>query len=476
MADVKFSQFTVGNEMQVGDLPVGLRPSSPTLNFQFNFPGTGIKDSSGNYLFQYGSAGALSVNNLQFFNSITGTPVTISSVGSDMNIPISILTKGTGALFLNNLRWPLTDGTAGQVLTTDGTGDLSFAAVAGAISSVTGTVNQVLVNGTTGVPQTGAITLTLPQDIAPASSPSFNTVKAGYTTTATSATTTTLTAGSTYQQFFTGATTQTVLMPVTSTLALGQSYYVVNNSTGSVTLQSSGANAIQVMAANTFAILTCILTSGTTAASWNSEYSANGGGSGTVNFGSANQLAYYAAGGTAVSGFATTPSSVLVSNSAGLAVPIWQAVTNGQLIIGSTGATPAAATLTAGANIGIVNAAGSITISATGMAAFAWNVVTGTTQAMLSNNGYITNNAGLVTLTLPAASAVGDEIDVVGKGLGGWKIQAGAGQTIILGSASSTSGGSLASTNAKDSLYIVCTVSNTEWQVASAPQGNITVA
>src|SRR5437762_7853966 len=46
-------------------------------------------------------------------------------------------------------------------------------------------------------------------------------VNSGYTTTATAAATTTLTSASTYQQFFTGATTQTVQLPVVSTLALG---------------------------------------------------------------------------------------------------------------------------------------------------------------------------------------------------------------------------------------------------------------
>lgn len=90
----------------------------------------------------------------------------------------------------------------------------------------------------------------------------------GYTTTATAAGTTTLTATSTPLQYFTGSTTQTVVMPVTSTLLQGQAFTVVNTSTGAVTVQSSGANSITVLAGGTSATLTCILTSGTTAASW----------------------------------------------------------------------------------------------------------------------------------------------------------------------------------------------------------------
>ena len=152
-------------------------------------------------------------------------------------------------------------------------------------------------------------------------------------------------------------------------------------------------------------------------------------------------------------------------------------LTNGQLPIGSTGADPVAATLTAGTNITITNTAGSITISASGPGGFSWNNVTGTSQAMVSNNGYVANNAGLVTLTLPPTSVFGDEISVLGQGAGGWKIGQNALQNIHLGSSVTTTGtgGSLASTNAFDSIYLICTVANTTWTVEGGPQGNITV-
>ncbi len=94
----------------------------------------------------------------------------------------------------------------------------------------------------------------------------------GYTTTATAAGTTTLTVSSTYDQYFTGATTQICKLPVASTLALGCKFRIVNNSTGLVTVNSSGSNAVQVMAAGSIAIVSCILTSGTTAASWEVQY------------------------------------------------------------------------------------------------------------------------------------------------------------------------------------------------------------
>jgi hypothetical protein len=101
---------------------------------------------------------------------------------------------------------------------------------------------------------------------------SANNFLAGYATTATAAGTTTLVVGSAQQQYFTGVTTQTVVLPVTSTLVLGQSFLVVNNSTGVVTVQSSGANNISVLPANTSALFTCIAITGTTAASWSFAY------------------------------------------------------------------------------------------------------------------------------------------------------------------------------------------------------------
>ena len=98
--------------------------------------------------------------------------------------------------------------------------------------------------------------------------PQANATLRGWTTTATASGTTTLTSASSHQQEFTGTLAQTVVLPVTSTLALGWSYEIINNSTGSLTIQSSGANTIGTITGGTTASLVCTLTSGTTAASW----------------------------------------------------------------------------------------------------------------------------------------------------------------------------------------------------------------
>ena len=106
---------------------------------------------------------------------------------------------------------------------------------------------------------------------------------AGFTTTATAASSTTLTVASTYIQVFTGTTTQTVVMPVTSTLVAGQSWQIVNNSTGVVTINSSGSNLILSLQPNTAAIVICILITGTTAASWTTTFTTSQNSAGIID-------------------------------------------------------------------------------------------------------------------------------------------------------------------------------------------------
>jgi hypothetical protein len=93
-----------------------------------------------------------------------------------------------------------------------------------------------------------------------------------YTTTVTSAGTLTLTAASNYQQFFTGTTTHTVVLPVASTMIVGQHFVIENNSTRAVTINSSGGNLVATPLTGSSVKITCILASGTSAASWDVEY------------------------------------------------------------------------------------------------------------------------------------------------------------------------------------------------------------
>jgi hypothetical protein len=126
----------------------------------------------------------------------------------------------------------------------------------------------------------------------------------GFTTTATAAGTTTLTVSSTQQQYFTGTTTQTVVLPVAGTLVAGQSYRVVNLSTGVVTVNSSGGNLVVAIVPGTATLITCVLASGTDAASWDIKYSGFGSVTGT----GANVLATSPTLVTPVLGVATATS------------------------------------------------------------------------------------------------------------------------------------------------------------------------
>lgn len=94
-----------------------------------------------------------------------------------------------------------------------------------------------------------------------------------------------------------------------------------------------------------------------------------------------------------------------------------------------------------------------------------WNVVTGTSDTMEAGNGYITNNASLVVLTLPATSSVGDQISVQGYGAGKWRVSQGAGQQIRVGNVSTTVGatGYVLAADQYDAATFVCVVANTEW-------------
>ena len=189
----------------------------------------------------------------------------------------------------------------------------------------------------------------------------------------------------------------------------------------------------------------------------------------------ANRLLYSSATNT-VTDLATANSATLVTDATG--TPSWtSSMTNGQVLIGSTGATPVPATITGTLGVTVTNGPGAITISGGG-GGYTWTEVTGTTQTMAANNGYITNNPALVTLTLPTTAALGTTLSIAGKGAGGWKIAQNAGQEIFFGLSATTIGvtGYLQSTQQFDSIELLCITADTQWTVITGPQGAITVA
>ncbi len=185
-----------------------------------------------------------------------------------------------------------------------------------------------------------------------------------------------------------------------------------------------------------------------------------------------NQILYSSAGNT-VTGLATVNSASLSTTVAG--VPTWLALTTGQVVIGSGAGAPAAATLTPGTGVSITNGNNAITIASNG--AQPWVDQTTASVTMASNTGYTSDaGASLVTFTLPAASAIGDFVEINGKGSGLFKIAQAAGQQINFGSSQTTLGitGSLASTLQFDNVRLRCLTANTIWTVVSV-QGTLTV-
>lgn len=202
-----------------------------------------------------------------------------------------------------------------------------------AVFGTSPTLATPVINGLptgTGVASAGTASTLMSRDVN--ANTTINNLIENYQTIATAALTTTLDVTSPYNTYFTGTQIQTEKLPVVSTLVLGMQFATTNNSSAVVTVQSSGGNTVQAMAANTSSIFTCIAITGTGAASWAVSYSGVAGGISTNNTWTGNntfnnQIAvngFYTsltagglasnlavAGGDQVSGASTTPSTIL---------------------------------------------------------------------------------------------------------------------------------------------------------------------
>lgn len=90
-------------------------------------------------------------------------------------------------------------------------------------------------------------------------------------TTATAAGTTTLTVASQTNQQFTGSTTQTVVLPVATTLQNGHRFYITNRSSGTVTVNYSDSSLAQAITAGNQATL-ILVSNATAVGTWDVSY------------------------------------------------------------------------------------------------------------------------------------------------------------------------------------------------------------
>jgi hypothetical protein len=185
-------------------------------------------------------------------------------LGGTLTTASSLTTSGANGLTLT------TTGTTNVTLPTSGTlygtaaSSITSSQLAASLSDETGTGSAVFASGPT---------LTRPK--------ADNFVK-NYTTTATSGGVTTLSVSSAGIQYFTGTTTQNVVLPDATTLPqAGFQFFIVNLSTGALTIKDNGSNALGTLPASSFGWVTAKDIS-TTNGSWDISQSLNNAGSGTV--------------------------------------------------------------------------------------------------------------------------------------------------------------------------------------------------
>jgi hypothetical protein len=89
-----------------------------------------------------------------------------------------------------------------------------------------------------------------------------------------------------------------------------------------------------------------------------------------------------------------------------------------------------------------------------------------TNITMVANNGYdvLVNSI----LSMPIISARDDVIQVTNFDATGFTIQCNAGETIFGLNANTSSGGSIVATTPGTTLYLVCLIARTEWQILTS--------
>lgn len=433
------------------------------------------------------------------FSAQFGAPYTPSALTSANDTNVTITLGGTPATALLHAA-SITMGWTGQLSLTRGGSNASLVASNGGIVYSTASAMAILA---------GTATANLPllsqSSTAPIWGP-FALSLGGALTTAGA-----LTTSGAFGATFTFTNTTSVTFPTSGTLATtaqlptlplslanGGTNASLTASNGGIFYSTATAGAILAGTATANQVL---LSGSSTAPAWSTAtYPATT----TIN-----QILYSSSANT-IAGLATANSGVLITSSGGvpsigttlplgvqtnitevgtLTVGTWNAsVISGTY--GGTGVNNGASTITIGGSVtfsgaftftGTLTAATSVTFPTSGTLATTAQTIAVVNQntssaTLAANTMYVINNgASLVTLTLPATAAVGDTYWIVGGSAGGWIVDEASGQTIHYGTfTTTTTTGSLASSNRYDCIKITCNTANTTFTAYDA-QGNITV-
>jgi hypothetical protein len=262
IADTQIQEFT-GVTTQTVKLPTTSIPAGAQYIIVNSSTGAVTVQSSGANTINILAAGTTGV-----YTALVATPTTAANwsvqymgaavaSGKKLSASNTLTLAGTDG---TTMTFPSTSSTVMTLASTD--------TITGAKTFSTAPVINALPTGT-AVASAATASTVMTRDSS--GNANVNSIFEGFATTATAAGTTALTIASKQIQVFTGVTTQTVTLPTTS-IAAGAQYQIINNSTGKVTVQSSGANTILIMDGLSSAIFTAVVATPTTAANWTTSY------------------------------------------------------------------------------------------------------------------------------------------------------------------------------------------------------------
>jgi hypothetical protein len=383
--------------------------------------------------------------------------VTVANVLGKSGNQISVNSMTTGQVILGNAGTP-TITTLGGDMTVGATGTVTIAAAAVTLSKMANLAANSLIGNTTGssaAPAAVGVSATAAAGSVPLwdtnSNLSANAFLSGSTTNAAGGTIT-MTIASPATEYFTGSTAATVKLPTTGILA-GAAYTMVNQSSSTVTVQSSGANTIAVLAAGQMGVFVAALNTPTTAAHWSADVWVAG-----KAFTVDNSLTLAGTDATTMT-FPTTSATIARTDAAQTFTGV-QTMTSPNFTTPVLG-TPTSGTLTNCTGLplaGLLSAAYNTTPTASTLAEWDTNLnlsanvfatgVTSTATAGGTTNLTVTTAAGLMvwtgtntqTVTLPTTGVVkGAQYSFVNQSSSSLTIQSSAagGITVLAGAGSS---------------------------------------